>query len=369
MSQVRPLLACLCALSLLTACSTGDLPQRGTQPSVLEPPTASGGGFSLVATGDVLIHPALTDQATEDGNGKRDYRALFAGVKPVLSQADLAICHLETPLAMASGPFKGYPEFSAPPEIAAALADAGYDDCSTASNHTLDMGDAGVTRTLDALDGARIRHTGSARSSREAGTPLLLDVAGVKLGHLSYTFGFNGKTLPDGKPWLSNTIDPGTILTAARAARKAGAAIVVVSLHWGTEYVAEPTAEQRRVAQQLLADPAIDLIIGHHAHVVQPFERINGKWVAYGLGNHVARHSDPRGVTEEGAIARFHFHKSGSGWTVDRAEYLPTLVDLGPPIRVRDLSSGTGSRRDQALQRVDKVILSRGAAAQGLTRP
>lgn len=353
----------------------GELTARGGPPNASrEESNATSSatpGFTLVATGDVLIHPALTDQATRDGDGKRDYRPILAGVKSTIGAADLAICHLETPLAAADGPFKGFPEFNAPPEIASALADIGYDDCSTASNHTLDMGEAGVPRTLDALDAAKIKHVGSARTEQEAKTPLVFKVRGVKVGHVSYTFGFNGKQLPPDKPWLSNTLDADAVLAAAKAARVAGAEVVVASLHWGTEYVHEPTAGQRRIAQKLLGNPNIDLIIGHHAHVVQPFEKINGKWVAYGLGNHIAKHFEPKGVTEEGAIARFHFARKGSGWAVDVAEYVPTLIDLGPPIRLLDLSKrdvGEPNRRNKALARTDRVIFSRGAGAQGLVR-
>jgi hypothetical protein len=99
---------------------------------------------------------------------------------------------------------------------------------------------------------------------------------------------------------------------------------------------------------------------------------VGGKWVAYGLGNHVAKHEEPRGTTEEGAIARFRFVKGANGWTVDKAEYLPTLVDLGPPIRLRDLTTDTEAdpaRRNQALERTDQVVRSRGAAQAGLSRP
>jgi poly-gamma-glutamate synthesis protein (capsule biosynthesis protein) len=147
--------------------------------------------------------------------------------------------------------------------------------------------------------------------------------------------------------------------------------VVVASLHWGSEYRAEPTRVQRDLAARLLADPAVDLVIGHHAHVVQPFERIGGKWVAYGLGNLVARHSEPRGTTEEGVIARFTFTRlPGAGWRVTRAEYLPTLVDLGPPIRLVDLTTAPPSpRTEQALGRIDQVVLSSGAAQAGLNRP
>ena len=150
--------------------------------------------FTVVATGDVLIHPALTEQAEADGDGQRDFAPLFAGVKPVIEAADLAICHMEVPLATADGPFEGYPLFYAPPEVAEAVAATGYDTCSTASNHTFDHGAEGVTTTLDALDAAKIGHTGSARTEQEADTPLVTEVNGVKVGQVSFTFDFNQGT-------------------------------------------------------------------------------------------------------------------------------------------------------------------------------
>lgn len=382
--SVRRIVATLfVATAVLAGCSKG--PQAGPGEPVapvatdrpaapsLDKPSLTSDSFTVVAAGDILIHPALTEQALSDGGGRRDYSAMLAGIKPIIEQADLAICHLETPIAPAAGPFKGYPQFSVPPEIATALAGVGYDTCSTASNHTLDQGSTGVTTTLDALDAAGLKHTGSARSAREASTPLILDVRGVKVAQLSYTFGFNqGTSAPSGSPWIANVIDPNRILTAARAARKAGAEVVIASLHWGIEDHADPTPDQVRVAKQLLADPAIDLIIGHHAHIVQPFEQLSGKWVAYGLGNQLARHDEPRGTTEEGIIARFRFVRTPDGWHIEKAEYLPTLVDLGPPIRLRDLTtdkSVPAARRTQALDRTDKSVLSRGAADHGLTRP
>lgn len=337
------------------------LPQRGAT------------SFTVVAGGDVLIHPALTEQAEQDGDRKRDFTKLFAGVRPAVEGADLAICHLEVPLAGADGPFEGYPLFYAPPEVARELAATGYDTCSTASNHTFDHGREGVTSTLDALDDAKLEHTGSARTEREANTPLVLDVAGVRVGHVSFTFDFNqGTGTPSDASWMSNRLDVADVLAAARAAREAGAEVVIASLHWGIEDQHEPTGEQRSMAEELLSDPAVDLIVGHHAHVVQPFEKIGDKWVAYGLGNQVARHEEPRGTTEEGVLARFRFTKGSNGWTVDKAEYLPTLVDLGPPIRLRDLSadrSVDASRKTEALERTDEVVRSLDADEDGLARP
>lgn len=368
---VGPLASVGCAPAPMVGAPVAALPAGpGTAGSTAP---AAARAFTVVAGGDVLIHPALTEQATRDGNGRRDYSALLGGIRPVIERADLAVCHLEVPLADTDGPFRGYPLFAAPPEVATGLAGIGYDTCSTASNHSLDQGPSGVTSTLDGLDAAGLRHTGTARSPDESATPVLIDVAGVRVGHIAFTFGFNkGTTLPAHSPWLANRIEVGTVLAAARKARQAGAEVVIASLHWGIEDRHEPTADQQRIARQVLADPAVDLIVGHHAHVVQPFEKIKGKWVAYGLGNQVARHEQPRRTTEEGVIARFRFVHGPDGWIVDKAEYLPTLVDLGPPIRLRDLATDTAvaqSRKREALQRTDTVVLSRGAADAGLTRP
>ncbi|QRP44676.1 CapA family protein [Amycolatopsis sp. FDAARGOS 1241] len=371
MARIRPALAWAGAVLVLAGCSGAPAAQPALPASpVPSSPAAPAASFTVVATGDVLIHPPLTDQAMADGGGTIDYRQILAGVKPLVSGADLAICHLETPLAPEAGPYTGYPSFSAPPVIADALKDTGYDTCSTASNHTLDKGAAGITRTLDKLDAVGLKHTGSARSAAEAAKPLILDVHGVRVAQLSYAFGFNGIERPAGKPWLANEIDADSILAAAHAAREAGAQVVIASLHWGTEYHHEVTASQESLARKLLASPDLDLIIGHHAHVVQPFEKVENKWVAYGLGNEIARHDDPRGSTEEGVAARFTFSRSGAHWTVSRAEYLPTLIDLGPPIRLRDLTTATPTPRGtEALSNTDEVVLSRGAADNGLTRP
>lgn len=366
-----------CAL-LVGACHTGPEEQRaetthdvaGSRPSVT-PKT-----FTMAATGDILVHPELTEQAAEDARedtetGEEfDFQPLLEGVQPLMSGVDLALCHLEVPLGAEGEPYSGYPQFNAPPEVAEALADVGYDSCSTASNHVLDQGTNGVTSTLDALDDAGIEHTGSARTQEEADTPLVLDVDGISVGHLSYTYGFNGLQPPEDEPWRANEIDPEAIVAEAEEARAAGAEVVIVSLHAGEEYEHEPTTEQEELAEQLLGEEAVDLIIGHHAHVVQPIEQVNEKWVAYGLGNSVARHAEPRGTTEEGAAARFSFTRTGNGWVVDDAQYIPTLVELGSPIRLVDLTTADPNpRRTEALQRIDENILDRDADQDGLTRP
>jgi Bacterial capsule synthesis protein PGA_cap len=340
-----------------TATSSAPLPSSqasaspGTAPGAAAPATVT-----ILGSGDVLLHPQLWDQARTDARARSetgyDFRPLFAGVRDVVSSADLAIFHMETPLADAAGPFSGYPRFSVPPQVVAALADLGYDSCSTASNHTIDQGEAGVDRTLDALDAAHIKHAGSYRSKAEHGTVNLINVHGVTVAHLSYAFGFNGLTRPAGKAWIANQIDTSTIQAEAKRARAKGASIVVVSLHFGTEYQHAPNAQQLPVVRTLLASPDVDLILGHHAHVVQPFERIGAKWVAYGMGNEVAHHGQPVNDNREGVLARFTFTEVSPGtWRVTRAEAIPIWMDLSPNNRLVDIATALANPATPASER------------------
>ncbi|MGH9231678.1 MAG: CapA family protein, partial [Acidimicrobiales bacterium] len=257
---------------------------------------------------------------------------------PVVSGADVAICHMETPVAPPGGPYSSYPSFSVPPEIAPALAATGYDACTTASNHTYDRGAEGVQRTLDALDAAGIRHAGSARTPQEAGTTTLLDVEGVRLALLSYTYGFNGIPPPGGHAWRSNPIDERRILTDAGVARRRGAEVVVVALHWGDEYNHDPNGQQQALAPRLIRSPDIELLLGHHAHVVQPIEAIDNEWVVYGMGNLVSNQGSQGPDKLEGLLVRFGFtEQRDGGWRATDAEFSAVLTDDRGPIRVLDV--------------------------------
>ena len=176
------------------------------------------------------------------------------------------------------------PLYGVPPQIVTAMAQAGYDRCSTASNHVLDRGVGGIDRTVDVLVEHGMGQAGMARNELES-LPEVFEAGGVRIGHLSYTYATNGIPIPSAEPWRTNLIDPVRIVRDANSARDLGADVVVVSIHWGTEKVMEPNDQQLAVAEELTASGAIDLIIGHHAHVVQPIQQINGVWVAYGIGN------------------------------------------------------------------------------------
>ncbi|MFE5819685.1 CapA family protein [Streptomyces sp. NPDC056479] len=296
-----------------------------------------GRSFTVAAAGDVLIHPELVEQAAKDakktgeGQAGLDFGPLMAGVKPVISKADLAICHMETPVGTPKGPFEGYPEFLVPPQILTTLKDVGYDTCSTASNHTYDHGLGAVKRTLNAMDKAGLGHTGSARTPEEAEQINIRDVNGVKVAHLAYSWESFLNPTPEKERWAFNRIGFDAIKKAEAKAREKGAEVVILSLHWGLEHYNEPSVPQLQLAERITKDTGINLVIGHHAHVVQPIQKLNGTWVAYGLGNQVARHSSPSGLTEEGAIGWFEFKETADGWDVG-ARYRTTLVDIPPEL-------------------------------------
>ncbi|GAA2769614.1 CapA family protein [Streptomyces showdoensis] len=390
-SRTRPGAAALAAL--LLAAASGCVLQDGAPATPSAPgrtprhPAAPGGasapaGFTLVASGDVLPHDSVIRQANADAGGAGyDFRPMLSGVKPVVSGADLAICHMETVYGEEGGPYTGYPAFKAPPEVAAALGETGYDSCSTASNHTLDDGAAGLRRTLDALDKAGVRHAGSARTAEEAARPALLRAGGATVAQLAYTYDTNGYPLPEGQPWAVNVIDERKIVADARAARRAGADVVVVSVHWGTEWQTEPDDRQLTLGRALTASrtgdrPDIDLVLGTHAHVPQAYEKVNGTWIVYGMGDQIAGDMinyegshDGRG--NQGTLARFTFAPPavpGARWQVTKAEFVPQFFDTA---RGRVVNLNEAIRKGE-LQYTDtrdtirEVVLGRGAAREGL---
>ncbi|MEV4811712.1 CapA family protein [Micromonospora avicenniae] len=381
-----PAVAAILAAVLAAGCEASE-PKSFVRPATPSaPPTSAAPPTTLtvVAAGDLLVHPALSEQAAADarraGRDGYDFTQILAAVRPRVSAADLAICHMETPLAEPGGPFTGWPNFSVPPQLADAAAWAGFDTCSTASNHSLDTGVEGIARTLDNLDRVGLRHSGTARTAAEARRPTVVDVKGVKVGHLSYTLSFNDIPLPAGRPWAANLIDADAIRAEARRAREAGAEIVILSMHWGTEYQHEPTADQVDLAHDLLASPDIDLIVGHHVHVVQPFEKVGGKWVAYGMGNLITRFADgSEERSQDAVVPEFTFTRTAGGrWTVTGVDVLPTWMEYRPLARVVDVTAAAAdpgspallrARYTAVLRRIAGLVDQRGAIEAGLRMP
>jgi poly-gamma-glutamate synthesis protein (capsule biosynthesis protein) len=296
---------------------------------------------------------------------------MFANVKKILSDVDLAICHLETPIAPPDEKFTTYPFFGVPSQITDAIAFAGFGRCSTASNHTMDRGVAGIDATVNALERAGVSQAGMARTPSEI-EPKVFGVNGVKVAHMSYTFSYNGLPAANGESWRSALINTDRILRDARQARKLGAEVVLVSMHWGNERESSPSAFQRRVADEITKTNEVDLIIGSHAHVLQPIEKVNDKWVIYGLGNFLSNMptlpKDPPwpSSTQDGAIVSTSISVQPDGRVVVEPPVVtPTWVDRIDGWQIRsvlfdlnnnDIPPATRAALKDSLRRTTKVL-------------
>jgi poly-gamma-glutamate synthesis protein (capsule biosynthesis protein) len=288
-------------------------------------PGAAPVDFTVAASGDLLIHGPVAARALANGGGRRyDFRPMFRSIRGRIAGADLALCHMETPLV--PGPVQGYPSFRTPPALARSVRAVGWDACSTASNHSLDAGQYGIQTTLAALDRAGLRHAGTARSPAEARRSTILDVKGVKVAFLSFTAVSNGQSVPHA--WSFNWADPERILSQARKARRRGARAVIVNLHWGTEFSHAISPAQAALARRLTRSPAITAIFGQHVHVVQPIRRVNGKLVVFGEGNLVSNQTAAccPAESQDGLIALIDFTAARGRVRATRVRYIPTWV-------------------------------------------
>ena len=208
--------------------------------------------FRIAATGDLLVHRAIVQKGrTADG---WDFTSFFSEVAPILGAADLAVCHVETPMSPDNKRLSSFPLFSVPNQLADAIAYAGYDTCSLASNHSTDTGMRGVTGTIEALDRVGVAHTGMARTPQERATLNLVEVNGATVAHLSYTYGFNNGPLRTDYEYLANVIEAETILEEAGRARSSGADFVILSLALGNrvQTYARPVPDRSRTPPPVL---------------------------------------------------------------------------------------------------------------------
>src|SRR5215218_886612 len=321
-----------------------------------EPPVR----FTVAVSGDLLPHLPVVARARALARGDGyAFAPLLRELRPLIRRATLAFCHVETPLV--PGPPAGYPSFRSPPAIARAIRVTGWDACSTASNHTVDAGQPGVDSTLRALDRADVEHTGSYASPRGRRRPLILRAHGVRVAYLAYTATTNG--IPPPHRWSVNLAHASRILRDARRARRAGARVVLVNLHWGTEYRHAPDARQRRLARRLLRGRAITAIVGQHAHVVQPIRRVRGNWVVFGEGNLLSNQSSACCPTaaQDGLVAVLHLRVEGRRARVERIRYTPTFVSH-PAYKVLPLRrrAGTAPMRTSWRRTVGVVGRARG---------
>ncbi len=282
---------------------------------------------TLIFAGDIMGHSPQFQAAYDTQTKTYDYKVCFENVKPYIESADIAVANLEVTLA--GPPYSGYPNFSSPDALLDALKYTGYDVMLTANNHVLDRGKHGFERTLKVLSDKEMKFVGSYLNQQQRDTlyPLIIDTHGLKIAFLNYTYGTNGyKPL---SPTIINVIDTNQIKKDIKKARSKSADIVVMTVHWGTEYQTKAGIEQQKLAK-LFAREGVDLIIGSHPHVVQNAELLEIDStrkvpVFYSLGNSI---SNQRNINTDGGIM-VKVEIGANSKQILKTTYLPVYVHKG----------------------------------------
>ena len=309
--------------------------------------------------GDILLHPRYTGsvEVARIGPNEFYFKSFLRDIKPFID-GDLSIANLETPVDVMGGnqDLTTFPWFNVPFEILPALVYSGFDHLIFGNNHTVDRGFEGMIATIENLESVGLTQTGAYASRGDRDIPHIIDVNGVQVGIIAYTDSLNGND------WMltseqnayvvrrfrSHVLDDvPSMIESATWLREQGAEVVIMSLHWGAEYVNEPTQTQRIIARQLV-DGGVDIIMGNHAHVVQPVEwyyREDGSrgFIIYSLGNFLAdqtRLNPPIEPTQFGKIVTVEIVRKPNGdIRLESVEVLPTLTMrdwAGDTLRFRD---------------------------------
>ena len=237
--------------------------------------------IDMVMVGDMLVHGAVySDAKTSTGY---DFKPMIEYIKPIVSNYDIAFYNQETILGGTELGLSTYPRFNSPYEVGDAMIDAGFNIVALANNHTLDRGITAINNSLNYWANKDVLTAGSYTSFEDKNTVDIKEKNGITYTLLSYTYGTNGIPVPDGKEYLVNVYSQEKVSEDIARVRSL-VDVLMVSIHWGTEYSHTPNKFQVEQAEYL-SGLGVDIIIGHHPHVVQPITRIGNTVVIYSLGN------------------------------------------------------------------------------------
>lgn len=256
-----------------------------------------------------------------------NYDDVFKYIKPVISEADIVIANFEVTLD--GQPYMGYPQFSSPADLAVACKNAGIEYLVNANNHAADRRKRGIINTINKLDSIGIPHTGTFLnlSCRDSLTPLMIHKNGTSIALLNYTFSTNGIKVPE--PVIVNMLDKEIITDDVNKAKNKKADIIILFLHWGTEYDTIPSKSQTDLAEYFQSI-GVDMVIGSHPHVLQKMlltKNIttgNQDVVVYSLGNFVSNQRKPK--TDGGSMVRVDLTKNGDKYRISNAGFYLTWV-------------------------------------------
>jgi poly-gamma-glutamate synthesis protein (capsule biosynthesis protein) len=293
--------------------------------------------ITLSAIGDIMVHGAQLKSAWDAEGHRYDFEPVFSQVKDLLSAADVTIGNLETTLPGREDLYSGYPQFGAPDAIVAAIQGAGIDILTTANNHACDKGKRGLVRTIKVLEAHGLLHVGTYRSQAAYETQriLIIERNHIRLALLGYTYGVNDMPIPEGTH--VNLIDQDRMTEDLKLARAQHPDFIIVVIHWGTEYERYPNDFQKKMAS-FLFDEGVDIILGSHPHVLQPFElrSITDKYgdtkqrlVMYSLGNFISNQRErfrDGGIIFNLTLKKHHHADKGTTLDITDVHYIPSWV-------------------------------------------
>ena len=239
----------------------------------------------MIMVGDALIHDRLYNTVRNE-DGSYDFKPTIQYIKPIITKYDLKYYNQETILGGTELGYSSYPQFNSPNEVGDAFLDAGFNLVSLATNHTMDKGERGVLNSVNYWKSKKnVVYSGQWSSWDERNEVHVYDINGISYAFFSYTTWTNGLETPNGKEYLNNVYSDEKAANDISKIRDL-VDVVIVAMHWGTEYSLDVSSSQQYIANYL-AGLGVDLIIGSHPHVVEPVEYINnGKtFVIYSLGN------------------------------------------------------------------------------------
>ncbi|WP_226674675.1 CapA family protein [Rossellomorea aquimaris] len=285
---------------------------------------------SLAAIGDILLHDTVYNDAKNE-NGY-NFTPMFSPIKDMLETPDFLIANQESTPGGAELGVSSYPLFNSPKDIVKSLQEVGVDAVTNANNHSLDQGEKGLRSAIDYYEKISMPYVGAFKSREDQERIRTFNVNGIKFALLSYTYGTNGIPVPKGKEYLVNLIDEHKMIQEITKAKNLNVDLVVLSLHWGNEYQRFPTEEQERLAK-VLTDNGVDIIFGHHPHVLQPiqtYKTSDGREavVVYSLGNFLSGQKDD--FKDIGGMVTVQVEKmmnpAGSKITYPSIQFQPTFV-------------------------------------------
>jgi poly-gamma-glutamate synthesis protein (capsule biosynthesis protein) len=241
--------------------------------------------MDMIMVGDAIVHSSVYADA-KLANGTYDFTDMIARYKPIIEPYDLAFYNQETILGGSALGVSNYPRFNSPQEFGDAMLDAGFNLVSLANNHSNDTGTKALlsSNAYWKTKNAIVAGTYSTREESEA--VKVYTQNGISFGFLAYTYGLNGLNLSSENAFMVDLIDLDKMKVDVEALRPL-VDVLIVSVHFGSEYQNTPNTYQKNVVNKL-AEWGVDIVIGNHAHAIQPIQWVGKTLVYYALGNFIS---------------------------------------------------------------------------------